>query len=406
MRGITHVRLTALVCACVASIVGTTGWSQRLTWLNTMGGGWSQAVAVSADGRVVVGRTKDAKMRTVGFRWENGKVHNLGMLPGGNWCVPIAVSTDGRVVVGNATNAHGKTRAFRWENGKMHELGVLPGRDESEATAVSADGRVVVGYSTNARGQKRAFRWQAGVMLALVESDRNESEAVAVSADGSVVVGNFTTAWGKWRAFRWTLTGGFQDLGALSRGGESNATAVSADGRVVVGWTKSARGPRRAFRWENGALQDLGVPPGYHETEAVAVSANGRVVVGYAYAINREDTRVFRWENGRMQVFELDDVTALSPDGSVVFGRRFDGPCRWTAARGVENLNTVYANLLAKGSTLWFVFAVTPDGRYLVGSGYSTHPKATKAFLLDTRAPQRQPQAQKKPQQSRTQRQR
>jgi probable HAF family extracellular repeat protein len=102
-------------------------------------------------------------------------------------------------------------RAFRWENGKMHELGVLPGRDESEATAVSADGRVVVGYSTNARGQKRAFRWQAGVMLALGESDRNESEAVAVSADGSVVVGSFTTAWGKWHAFRWTQTGGFQD---------------------------------------------------------------------------------------------------------------------------------------------------------------------------------------------------
>jgi probable HAF family extracellular repeat protein len=347
-------------------------------------------------------------MRTVGFRWENGKMHNLGMLPGGNWCVPIAVSTDGRVVVGNATNAHGKKRAFRWENGKMHELGVLPGRDESEATAVSADGRVVVGYSTNARGQKRAFRWQAGVMLALGESDRNESEAVAVSADGSVVVGNFKTAWGKWRAFRWTLTGGFQDLGTLSRGGESNATAVSADGRVVVGWTKSARGPRRAFRWENGALQDLGVPPGYDETEAVAVSADGRVVVGYAYAINREDTRVFRWENGRMQVLELYEVTALSPDGSVVFGRRFDGPCRWTAARGVENLNTVYANLLAKGSTLWFVSAVTPDGRYLVGvgSGYNTHPRAKEAFLLDTRAPQKQPQAQKKPQQPRTQRQR
>jgi len=111
-----------------------------------------------------------------------------------------------------------------------------------------------------------------------------------------------------------------------------------------------------------------------------------------------------------MQVLELYEVTALSPDGSVVFGRRFDdnAACRWTAARGVENLNTVYANLLAKGSTLWFVSAVTPDGRYLVGvgSGYNTHPKAKEAFLLDTRAPQRQPQAQKKPQQSRTQRQR
>jgi len=194
-------------------------------------------------------------------------------------------------------------------------------------------------------------------------------------------------------------------------GGWSQAVAVSADGRVVVGWTKNARGPRRAFRWENGNMQDLGVPPGYDETEAVAVSADGRVVVGYARTPTNpmKDARVFRWENGKMQVIELYEVNALSPDGSVVFGRRFDDgrvAYRWTAARGVESLNTVYANLLAKGSALWFVSALTPDGRYLVGvgSGYNTHPRAKEAFLLDTRAPQKQPQAQKKPQQPRAQR--
>ena len=92
----------ALVSASLWTVVATAGWSQRLTWLGTLGGGSSVASAVSADGSVVVGE---------------------------------------------ARNASGLLRAFRWTQATgMQDLGTLGG-DQSEAFGVSADGSVVVGYA-------------------------------------------------------------------------------------------------------------------------------------------------------------------------------------------------------------------------------------------------------------------
>jgi uncharacterized membrane protein len=45
----------ALTSACVLSLLATVAWSQSLTWLGTLGGNWSWAYGVSADGAVVVG---------------------------------------------------------------------------------------------------------------------------------------------------------------------------------------------------------------------------------------------------------------------------------------------------------------------------------------------------------------
>jgi probable HAF family extracellular repeat protein len=87
-------------------------------------------------------------------------MQNLGTL-GGDSSLALAVSADGSVVVGWATNAAGQKRAFRWTAARgMQDLGTLGG-SESEAHGVSADGSVVVGWACNAAGQPRAFRWTA-----------------------------------------------------------------------------------------------------------------------------------------------------------------------------------------------------------------------------------------------------
>jgi probable HAF family extracellular repeat protein len=211
--------LKALTSACVLALLATVAWSQSLTWLGTLGGGWSKAYGVSADGSVVVGE---------------------------------------------AINAAGQSRAFRWTaSGGMQDLGTLGG-GRSEASGVSADGAVVVGYAYNAAGY--------------------------------------------YRAFRWTVDGGMQDLGTLG-GDWSYAYGVSADGSVVVGGAENAAGQFRAFRW--------------------------------------------------------------------------------TASRGMEDLNTTYANLLTNGSWLALAFAISPDGRYIVGWGYNAATGRAEAFLLDTGFPRR-----------------
>ena len=81
-------------------------------------------------------------------------MQNLGTL-GGDYSEAYGVSADGTVVVGRSANAAGQWRVFRWtaSNG-MQDLGTLGG-DETYAYGVSANGAVVVGWSY----WWRAFRW-------------------------------------------------------------------------------------------------------------------------------------------------------------------------------------------------------------------------------------------------------
>jgi probable HAF family extracellular repeat protein len=181
-------------------------------------------------------------------------MQDLGTL-GGNYSGADAVSADGSVVVGSAQNAAGKWRAFRWTAARgMQNLGTLGG-DESWAYGVSADGSVVVGWAYNAAWQRRAFRWTAsGGMQDLGTLGGDGGWANAVSADGSVVVGWAYNAAGQKRAFRWTAAGGMEDLNLtyahlLTDGSVLlEAHAISPDGRYIVGeGYNAATGRREAF---------------------------------------------------------------------------------------------------------------------------------------------------------------
>ena len=79
----------------------------------------------------------------------------------------------------------------------------------------------------------------------------------------------------------------------------------------------------------------------------------------------------------------------VSADGSVVVGiarNAFGFECafRWTASGGMEDLNQTYASLLTPGSRLEQAYAISPNGRYIVGRGYNAATGRWEAFLLDT----------------------
>jgi probable HAF family extracellular repeat protein len=279
------------------------GVEEGLVWLGTLGGGWSMAHGVSADGSVVVGRAQDTAGQRCAFRWTEARgMQDLGTL-GGDSSWAFGVSADGSVVVGVAENAAGLSRAFRWTEARgMQDLGTLGG-DSSWAWGVSADGSVVVGVAENAAGQTRAFRWTAaGGMQDLGTLGGDSSRAFGVSADGSVVVGWAYNAAGRARAFRWTAAGGMQDLGTLG-GDQSWAFGVSADGSVVVGSAQNAAGKWRAFRWTvAGGMEDLNTTYAHLLTDgselwtANDVSPDGRYIVGKGYNA----------ATGRIEAFLLD----------------------------------------------------------------------------------------------------
>jgi probable HAF family extracellular repeat protein len=127
----------------------------------------------------------------------------LGLLPGGTQSDALAVNADGSVVVGYGDGtAYPGNVAIRWTVSgtavlTTTPLGTLPGDTNSYAYAVNADGSVVVGQSNGA--SDHAFRWTAGTGMQSIQSLLAAAgvnmtgwqllSARGVSANGSVIVG-------------------------------------------------------------------------------------------------------------------------------------------------------------------------------------------------------------------------
>ncbi|MFV0283301.1 MAG: autotransporter domain-containing protein [Castellaniella sp.] len=341
--------------------------------LDPSGGfGYSTAVAVSADGSVIIGEGSSGRA----FRWTDAsQIESLGSLSGGSGADANGISADGRVIVGSSAVASGRNHAFRWtEAGRMQDLGDLGG-DYAEAYAVSADGNVIVGRSElgNGSGEIHAFRWTEAEQMQDLGTLGGNSRAEAVSEDGGVIAGISFLADRSARAFRWTEAGRMQDLGTLG-GRRSYAKAVSADGSVIIGDSEIETGSTRAFRWTEARLmEDLGTLGGDFAT-AIAVSADGSVIVGNSHLTSSGDAgHAYRWTEAR----QMEDLGSLggnysraydvSADGSVIVGNsdlannRYIHAFRWTEADQMQDLGTLGGN---NSNAL----AVSDDGRVIVGN--------------------------------------
>ena len=164
----------------------------------------AEAYAISADGSVLVGRAwQNGTQRTRGwaFRWtdRDGFV-NLEAARDDDYyagSTAVAVSADGQVVVGDNIFG-GRRQAFRWTQERgMVALGCLSGEESSEPRAVSGDGRVILGQSGS-----RPFWWddRGGLrdLQTVLENEQGMGTSLrgwqlqsvtGISADGRVLVG-------------------------------------------------------------------------------------------------------------------------------------------------------------------------------------------------------------------------
>jgi uncharacterized membrane protein len=337
--------LAGMMLVCLSA----PGWAARPSFqglgYHPDGAAHTQVSDVSADGRVVIGRTELLGRPKQAFRWteEEGMLPLTGLPEGMSDSSAWAVSGDGEVIVGDwvepdPASPYGSiTRAFTWtQSGGMVPLAGVPTDNwHTAANGVSADGRTIVGNMWPGR----CFQWVAseGVTFLGALGGHYWSGAIAVSADGSAVAGysdNYPTSTQAWR---WTASEGLVGLGDLPGGrAYSNATAVSADGTTVVGWSKAAEGSL-PFRWtaEEGMVSLGDLPGGDVYGLAVDVSADGAVVVGRSEsAAGRE---AFIWDQAHgirslktvlteeygldLSGWQLERAEAISDDGITIVGQ-------------------------------------------------------------------------------------
>ena len=337
----------------------------------------------------------------------------VGDLAGGTVSsAALAISADGAVVVGESESTSG-AQAFRWTPaGGIAGLGFLaPTSPFSTARAVSADGSVIVGSSNNASGGRRAYRWSASVFTALNTFTCSMCDPVTegwgVSENGLVGIGSAAArpAVGSLHVdpVRWpgggTAIGDLGNLPTSSDAGE--AYGVSDTGSLIAGSHTSSEG-RDAWYWSGSGL--VALPRLAVVTKvtagALAVSRDASAIVGYCTrrtvtlpggTVVPVEPQAVRWSGAGFAAIEnlgvlpaapsIDSrAEAVSPDGSLVVGRAIGagGGNRafiWDAANGMRDLASVLGNDLGLDLTGWTlteatgVAAVSPGIYALVGKG-------------------------------------
>jgi probable HAF family extracellular repeat protein len=131
-------------------------------------------------------------------------VTRLGTL-GGGYSQGVAINESGDIA-GDSLTADGEERAFLWRDGEMIDLGSLGSTDTypaSEALALNNRGQVV-GYSHLSHGGPHAFLWEDGTMIDIgALADEDGPSKPADINDRGQIVGNLYGDWPN-EAVLWT----------------------------------------------------------------------------------------------------------------------------------------------------------------------------------------------------------
>jgi hypothetical protein len=317
------------------------------------GSGWlSDPSAVSADGSTVVGRATTSEGGAAPFRWT--RADGMEAVVEGDGTA-VAVSADGSVVLGEQRRP--LVRAFRWTRALgAVTLEPVAGDDWTQARALSADGATVLGHSSGPFGA-RLFVWTEATGTRAVENLPGYTSCLAAGVtfgrtSGLAVGGLCTIEAGQPRPFVWAGQDVLLALGpadALDGYEPTGPVAVTADGSVAVGRASGATlaAGSRAYRWtQANGLQLIQLPEGYTTGAPVAgqatMSEDGSVFVGTMGGIGPHS---FLWSESAgavvlapLEGHDMSDAYVLSTDGSVAAGSSF----RLGVADEIQDQTAVY----------------------------------------------------------------
>jgi probable HAF family extracellular repeat protein len=317
--------------AAVATSAAAATTSYRITDLGSLGGGGARGLAINASGQVTGdsvlstlvqvpcppqqygGAKKCFKHPDHAFVWSNGTMTDLGSL-GGLYSQGVAINGSGEVVGESATKSAGPFEPFLWNGHSMKALSApttVYGINDSGQIAGQCFDAVFI--------QSTACVVSNGTITALPESNPNIEclyintippnipAAVAINNNGQVLGNCFESSGGI--AVVWTndIPTVLPTLGGVA----SSGTAISSNGQVV-GTAETSTGAFDGFLWSNGTMTDLG-----STFSPDAVNDSGVIVGGQ-----------FVYSNGTLQNlnnlipagsgYQIQNATGINDNGQIV----------------------------------------------------------------------------------------
>ena len=297
--------------------------------------------------------------------------------------------------------------------GSVQIGGVSPGSGVGGQGKISSDGLFISGSTFNAdedwhemsrydvtTGEWTGFGPIPGIGTQI---DAEVSSGWAISGDGRHVVGLGWTTEGTadTHAMQWTEGVGITDLGSATVGNSARANGVSHDGTVVVGWQDGAG--RQGSVWVDGVQELIFDDAGRPVSEAFDVSDDGVWAVGFAVGGPFGAVDTWRY-NTVTDTFEtIPNLTvggesrmgaaAVNEDGSLIgggtwgfgpatFGRGFiwqDGVGTMPVSDFLDSQGVDYP----AGYTFSFVSAISADGQWLAGWGYTDTIGNTQTWVVN-----------------------
>jgi hypothetical protein len=304
------------------------------------------------------------------------------------------VSGDGSVLVGGALvsgarrpmvwriNAASLSPGFYWLSAIAQQATVLdtgvPSTPYGIVLGVTADGQVGCGYgsaSTSASSGDRALAWDLTTLQPIPLPDHpaggNVAYACAKSGGDVYIVGRVypdfstPTIWKNytiWHQNTRVNYGIFHDI-------TPDASKASAH-LVYQGWVYDLNG--------NQYTQLVSRIGGAYWSR---ISPDGQAV---AFSDSNSSARAKVWYGGNVYSVNISFGAVRVRDGvAYVFGSSDGLAVRWRSdTQAVENLNTVFANVLPPGVTLKGISAVSLDNRVIVGIAFNSTTSQDEPFVL------------------------
>jgi probable HAF family extracellular repeat protein len=228
------------------AVVLSTGETYTINDLGTLGGAWSEAYGVNANGMVVgVSETTDGSQHA--FVWTaDGGMRDIN---GSDWRYSKAEGVNNHGMVVGWGIASDGVRGFVWTaDGGMVNLGVPSLHTSSYAFNVNDAGEVV-GMASSSSGFK-AIVWRSPTNLTILGNlGGTASKALDINEDGRVA-GKSTLSSSLSHGVVWIPLNPMVDLGTLG-GNESEAFGINEISQVV-GWAHDASQRKRPFLWPVG----------------------------------------------------------------------------------------------------------------------------------------------------------